>query len=110
MFPATNNEAEYEEILIGLRVGKALGAKNLLFQSDLRLFWANKGGIWGKGGKNAEVPEADKAFGLRIWSGQVYIGPPKLEYGGRRDSEARVVKCRTNEHRFKDESLETSKH
>ena len=38
MFPATNNEAEYEEILIGLRVGKALGAKNLLFQSDLRLF------------------------------------------------------------------------
>jgi len=29
-FPATNNETEYEEILIGLRVEKALGAKNLL--------------------------------------------------------------------------------
>jgi len=37
MFPATNNEAEYEEILIGFRVGKELGAKNLLFQSDLKL-------------------------------------------------------------------------
>ena len=29
-FPTTNNEAEYEGILSGLRVGKALGAKNLL--------------------------------------------------------------------------------
>ena len=29
-FPATNNEAEYEGILKGLRVEKALGAKNLL--------------------------------------------------------------------------------
>ena len=29
-FSATNNEAEYEGILIGLRVRKALGAKNLL--------------------------------------------------------------------------------
>ena len=29
-FPATNNEAEYEGILTGLRLGKALGAENLL--------------------------------------------------------------------------------
>ena len=29
-FLATNNEAEYEGILIGLRIEKALGAKNLL--------------------------------------------------------------------------------
>ena len=29
-FPATNNEAEYESILTGLRLGKALGATNLL--------------------------------------------------------------------------------
>ena len=36
-FPATNNEAEYEGILTGLRVGKALEAKNLLFQSDSKL-------------------------------------------------------------------------
>ena len=36
-FPATNNEAEYEGILIGLRIGKALGAKNLLLQSDSKL-------------------------------------------------------------------------
>ena len=28
-FPATNNEAEYEAILTGLRVVKALGVKNL---------------------------------------------------------------------------------
>ena len=33
-FSATNNEAEYEGILTGLRVGKALEAKNLLLQSD----------------------------------------------------------------------------
>ena len=29
-FPATNNEAEYKGVLTGLRLGKALGAKNLL--------------------------------------------------------------------------------
>ena len=29
MFTATNNEAEYEAILTGLRIKKALGAKNL---------------------------------------------------------------------------------
>ena len=29
-FPATNNEAEYEGILMGLRFRKALNAKNLL--------------------------------------------------------------------------------
>ena len=36
-FLATNNEAEYEGILTGLKLGKALGATNLLIQSDLRL-------------------------------------------------------------------------
>ena len=36
-FPATNNEAEYEGILTGLRLGQALGAKNLLIQSDSKL-------------------------------------------------------------------------
>ena len=36
-FPVTNNEAEYEGIMTGLRVGKALGAKNLLLQSDSKL-------------------------------------------------------------------------
>ena len=36
-FPPTNNEAEYEGILTGLRLGKALGAKNSLIQSDSKL-------------------------------------------------------------------------
>ena len=36
-FPTTNNEAEYEGILTGLRLGKALGVKNLLIQSDSKL-------------------------------------------------------------------------
>ena len=36
-FPATNNEAEYEGILMRLRVGKTLGAKNLLLESDSKL-------------------------------------------------------------------------
>ena len=35
--PATNNEAEYKGILTGLRLGKALGAMNLLVQSDSKL-------------------------------------------------------------------------
>ena len=36
-FSATNNEVEYEGILTGLRLGKALGAKNLLIQNDSKL-------------------------------------------------------------------------
>ena len=36
-FLVTNNEAEYEGILTRLRLGKALGAKNLLVQNDLKL-------------------------------------------------------------------------
>ena len=36
-FPATNNKAEYEGILTGLRLRKALGAKNLLVQNDSKL-------------------------------------------------------------------------
>ena len=36
-FPATNNEAEYEGILTGLRLGRALGIKHLLVQNDLQL-------------------------------------------------------------------------
>ena len=36
-FPATNNKAEYKGILTGLRLGKALGAKNLLVQNDSKL-------------------------------------------------------------------------
>ena len=36
-FLATNSEAEYEGKLIGLRLKKALGAKNLLVQNDSKL-------------------------------------------------------------------------
>ena len=36
-FPDTKNEAEYKGILTGLRLGKALGAKNLLIQNDSKL-------------------------------------------------------------------------
>ena len=33
-FPATNNKAEYEALLIGLSLAKALGAKSLIVQAD----------------------------------------------------------------------------
>lgn len=36
-FPATSNEAEYEAILIGLRIAKSMEAKNILLKSDSRL-------------------------------------------------------------------------
>ena len=36
-FPTTNNETEYKRILTGLRLKKALGAKNLLVQNDSKL-------------------------------------------------------------------------
>ncbi|XP_075655270.1 uncharacterized protein LOC142625515 [Castanea sativa] len=36
-FPATNNEVEYEVVLMGLRIAKALGARNLKLNSDSKL-------------------------------------------------------------------------
>ena len=36
-FPTTNNEVEYKTILTRLEVEKALGARNLLLQSDSKL-------------------------------------------------------------------------
>ena len=36
-FSATNNEAEYEGILTGLRLGRVLRANNLLVQNDSKL-------------------------------------------------------------------------
>ena len=36
-FSVTNNEAEYEALLTGLSLAKALGAKNLIIQADSQL-------------------------------------------------------------------------
>ena len=36
-FPVTNNEAEYEAILLGLRIARELGAKNISLRSDSQL-------------------------------------------------------------------------
>ena len=36
-FPVTNNEAEYEAILMGLRIARELGAKNISLGSDSQL-------------------------------------------------------------------------
>ena len=36
-FPITNNEAEYEAMLMGLRMALALGAENILLKSDSQL-------------------------------------------------------------------------
>lgn len=36
-FPSTNNEAEYEAILAGLRIWKALGPKSILLKIDSKL-------------------------------------------------------------------------
>ena len=36
-FSATNNEVEYEAVLMGLRVAKALGVRNLKLNSDSKL-------------------------------------------------------------------------
>lgn len=36
-FPATNNKAKYKVILIGLKVAKSLGARNVLLKSNSKL-------------------------------------------------------------------------
>ena len=36
-FPATNNEVEYEVVLMGLRIAEALGVRNLKLNFDSKL-------------------------------------------------------------------------
>ena len=36
-FPITNNEAEYEALLVGLRIARALGAQRIVLKSDSQL-------------------------------------------------------------------------
>ena len=36
-FPITNNEAEYEALLTGLRIARTLGAKNIMLKSNSQL-------------------------------------------------------------------------
>ena len=36
-FPVTNNEAEYEALLMGLRIARALGGENIVLKSDSQL-------------------------------------------------------------------------
>jgi len=36
-FLAPNNKTKYEAILLGLKIGKALGAKNILLKSNSKL-------------------------------------------------------------------------
>ena len=36
-FPITNNEAEYEALLTGLRIARALGGENVVLKSDSQL-------------------------------------------------------------------------
>ena len=94
-FLATNNEAEYEGILMGLRLGKALGAKNLLVQNDSRLMIGQiRGGVRSQGRENAEIPQADETSDLGVRYSGVHIDPKKSEYGGRRSLEASIIKER----------------
>ena len=56
-FIVTNNEVEYEALLIGLSLAKALGAKNLIVQVDSQL-------IIGQVKGDYEVKEEDRLMTL----------------------------------------------
>nr|MCH9869494.1 reverse transcriptase-like protein [Serratia marcescens] len=45
-FPATNNEAEYEALLAGLRLAREMGARRLLVRSDSQLIVNQIGGTF----------------------------------------------------------------
>ena len=54
-FPSTNNEAEYEALLTGLSLARALEAKTLIVQAGLACSWPSKRRLCSKGRKNAKV-------------------------------------------------------
>ena len=90
-FLATNNEAEYKGVLTRLKVGKALGVKNLLLQSDSKLivgqikgeFEANEE-IMQKYVKNIEAEELAKQVSSKA-------GPTNI------DLKIEVQKCPSTE-------------
>ena len=56
-FPSTNNEAEYEALLMGLSLARALEANTLIIQADSACSWPSKRRLCSKGRKNAKVLE-----------------------------------------------------
>ena len=66
-FPVINNEVEYEAILTGLKIARALGAKNALLKSDSQLVLGQvKGDLRSKGNKDAEIPQVDEPIGKQV--------------------------------------------
>ena len=56
--PATNNVAEYEALLIGLKLAKALRAKDVIVQADSQLVIGQvRGEYEAKGRKDGEIPK-----------------------------------------------------
>jgi len=110
-FPTTNNEAEYEGILMGLRVEKALEVKNLLLQSDSKL-------IIEQIKEEYEVKEERMQKYLRLTKrltqefdrGGIRADPQKLEHGSIQDHEASIVDGKTNEHGPRNGSSKTPQH
>ena len=76
--PATNNEAEYEGILTGLKLGKALRAKNLLVQNDSKLVIGKIKGdyeVKEERMQNAEICQADETPYSGIRQGRICTDP-----------------------------------
>ena len=95
-FSTTNNEAEYEGILTRLRLGKALGAKNLLVQNDSKLVIGQIRGEYEAKEERMQKSQADETFDSRVRYDGIRTDPKKSEYGDRRNLEVSIVRKKGN--------------
>ena len=65
-FPVTNNKAEYEAILTGLRIVQALRAKNALLRSDSQLVIRQVKGDFEAKETSAKIPQVDEPIGKQV--------------------------------------------
>ena len=65
-FPITNNKAEYEAILMGLRIAQALGVKNALLRSDSQLVIRQVKGDFEAKETSAKIPQVDEPIGKQV--------------------------------------------
>ena len=65
-FPVTNNKAEYEAILTGLRIVQALRAKNALLRSDSQLVIRQVKGDFEAKEISAKIPQVDEPIGKQV--------------------------------------------
>ena len=78
--------------MIGLKIAKSMGAKNVLLKSDSKLVIGQIKGDYEA--ENAKIPKADEPTTRGIRKGRVHAGTTKFELRGGRSGTVSIIRHR----------------